>query len=211
VAKKKTSKKKSTKSADAAKAGAEAEPSKSKKKKKKTKKAEPEPAPVTAEPIGPLTAALVAEFTELVTHYPERRAALIPALHRCQEELGGWLSPDVLEACGTFFELEPVEVYGVASFYPMFHLHPVGEHVVGVCHNLSCALRGAEDVLETVCRVTGARPGKPSKDGRYSVMRVECQGACTAAPMIVLDGTFHENLNTAAVERLLHGEPGRNA
>ncbi len=146
---------------------------------------------------------LRAEFTELVSHYPTRQAALIPALHRCQEELGGWLTPEILEACAEFFELEPVEVFGVASFYPMFHLHPVGRHVVGVCHNISCALRGAEDVLREACRVTGAKPGGVSPDGRFSVVRLECQGACTAAPMLVLDGQFHENLDAAGVERVL--------
>lgn len=147
--------------------------------------------------------ALVREFEELVSHYPERKAALIPALHRCQEELGGWLTPDTLEACAAFFGLEPVEVFGVASFYPMFHLHPSGKHVVGVCHNISCALRGAEEVLAEVCRVTGAKPGRVSDDGRFHVERVECQGACTAAPMLVLDGAFHENLATADVQRVL--------
>jgi NADH-quinone oxidoreductase subunit E len=143
------------------------------------------------------------EFTELVTHYPERRAALIPALHRCQEELGGWLTPDTLEACAEFFGLEPVEVFGVASFYPMFHLRPVGKHVVGVCHNIACALRGSDEVLREVCRVTGSKPGTVSPDGQFTVTRVECQGACTAAPMLVLDGVFHENLAPADVERVL--------
>jgi NADH-quinone oxidoreductase subunit E len=149
---------------------------------------------------------LRAEFDQLVTHYPVRRAALIPALHRCQEELGGWLSPETLEACAAYFELEPVEVFGVASFYPMFQLRPTGKHMVGVCHNLPCALRGAEDILASACRVTGASPGQVSEDGRYSVMRVECQGACTAAPMMVVDGIYHENLTDAAVERLLGGK-----
>lgn len=151
---------------------------------------------------------LRAEFEELVTHYPERRAALIPALHRCQEELGGWLTPDVLEACADLFGLEPVEVFGVASFYPMFHLRPVGRHLVSVCHNISCALRGAEDVLREACRVTGARPGAVSPDGRFTVERVECQGACTAGPMLVLDGTFHENLVPADVARVLASANG---
>ncbi|MSR61430.1 MAG: NAD(P)H-dependent oxidoreductase subunit E [Planctomycetes bacterium] len=146
---------------------------------------------------------LRAEFSELLTHYPERQAALIPALHRCQEELGGWLTPDTLEALAEFFGLEPVEVFGVASFYPMFQLRPVGKHMVAVCHNIACELRGAEDVLREACRVTGAKPGQPSSDGRFSVMRVECQGACTAAPMLVLDGVFHENLATADVARVL--------
>jgi len=143
------------------------------------------------------------EFSELVTHYPERQAALIPALHRCQEELGGWLTPDTLEAVAEFFGLEPVEVFGVASFYPMFQLRPVGKHMVAVCHNIACELRGAEDVLREACRVTGAKPGHPSSDGRFSIMRVECQGACTAAPMLVLDGVFHENLAATDVERVL--------
>jgi len=150
-----------------------------------------------------LPASLQSELTELVSHYPERRAALIPALHRCQEELGGWLSPETLEACAAFFEMEPVEVFGVASFYPMFHLRPVGRHLVGVCHNISCALRGAEDVLREACRVTGAKPGGVSEDGRFSVVRLECQGACASAPMLVLDGAYHENLSEGDVERLL--------
>jgi NADH-quinone oxidoreductase subunit E len=161
--------------------------------------------PATAAQAPQLPPALVAELDELVTHYPERRAALIPALHRCQEELGGWLAPDTLEACAAYFGLEPVGVFGVASFYPMFHLRPVGRHVVGVCHNVSCALRGAEELLAEACKVTGSQPGGVSPDGRFSVVRVECQGACTAAPMLVLDGEFHESLAPADVARVLGG------
>ena len=152
-----------------------------------------------------LPAALLAEFDELVTHYPEKRAALIPALHRCQEELGGWLRPEALEALAAYFQLEPVEVFGVASFYPMFHLRPVGQHVVGVCRNIACELRGAQEILATACRVTGSQPGRVSPDGRFTVARVECQGACTAAPMLVLDGVFHENLTPEGAERVLGG------
>ena len=150
-----------------------------------------------------LPAKLREEFEELVTHYPQRQAALIPALHRCQEELGGWLTPDILEACADFFRLEPVEVFGVASFYPMFKLRPVGKHLVSVCHNISCHLRGAEEILATACKVAGAKPGHVSPDGRFTVERVECQGACTAAPMLVLDGAFHENLTPEKVHALL--------
>lgn len=152
-----------------------------------------------------LPAELVAEFDELVTHYPERRAALIPALHRCQEELGGWISPETMESCASYFELEPVEVYGVVSFYPMFRLTPPGRHVVKVCHNVSCELRGAPELLEEVCRVTGASNHGTSGDGRFSVETVECQGACTAAPMFDLDGVYHENLAPTDVQRILGG------
>jgi len=153
----------------------------------------------------PLPPTLVRELEELVSHYPERRAALIPALHRCQEECGGWLSPETLEACAAFFELEPVEVFGVASFYPMFHLRPAGKHVVGVCHNISCALRGAEQILAHVCERTGARPGRKgtSPDGRFTVLRVECQGACANAPMLEVGGEYHEDLDLAKVDQVL--------
>jgi NADH-quinone oxidoreductase E subunit len=146
---------------------------------------------------------LAAELEELVTHYPERRAALIPALHRCQEELGGWLSPQVLEDAAVFFRMEPVEVFGVATFYPMFRLQPRGRHLVGVCHNISCTLRGAEELLERVCEVTGAPAGGTSPDGRFTVVRVECQGACANAPMFDLDGTYHEDLDPERAERIL--------
>lgn len=146
---------------------------------------------------------LRSDLEELTTHYPQRRAALIPALHRCQEEMGGWLSPETLEDVAEFFDLEPVEVYGVASFYPMFHLKPVGRHVVGVCRNISCDLRGAPEIIEAVCRITGAQVGGTSADGNFTVEVLECQGACTNAPMMVVDGTYHENLDPQAVERIL--------
>ena len=148
---------------------------------------------------------LVSELDELCTHYPERRAALVPALHRCQEELGGWISPEVIEACAEYFELEPVEVYGVASFYPMFYLHPVGRHVVGVCRNISCDLRGAREILARASVVTGANVGETSEDGRFSLETLECQGACCDAPMMVVDGVYHENLFPDDVERILGG------
>lgn len=159
-----------------------------------------------------LTSELRAELTELASHYPKKRAALIPAMHRCQEELGGWLSPEILEALAEFFELEPVEVFGVASFYPMFHFKPVGRHVVSVCHNLACHLRGAEELIEKACEVTGCKaPGQTSPDGEFTVLRVECQGTCVNAPMFDLDGTFHENLTLDDAARILENAKGAKA
>jgi NADH-quinone oxidoreductase subunit E len=146
---------------------------------------------------------LADEFAELVRHYPEPRAALIPALHRCQEELGGWLSPQAIEDLAAFFALEPVEVFGVATFYPMFRLRPRGKHLVSVCHNISCTLRGAESLIAEVCRITGAPDGGTSPDGRFTVARVECQGACANAPMFDLDGVYHEDLTPERAETIL--------
>ena len=148
---------------------------------------------------------LVDEFDVLVTHYPERRAGLIPALHRCQEELGGWLSPETLEDVAAYFGLEPVEVFGVVSFYPMFRTHPRGAHLVSLCHNISCTLRGAEELLAKVCEVTGARVNGTSPDGKFTVTRVECQGACANAPMFDLDGVYHEDLDLDKATRILRG------
>lgn len=148
---------------------------------------------------------LVREFDELVKKYPDRKAALIPALHRCQEELGGWISPQTMEDLANYIGIEPVEVYGVASFYPMFHLKPVGKHMVSVCHNISCELRGATEIMEHVCRVTGAKPYGTSPDGKFTVWPVECQGACANAPMIDLDGVYHEDLTPEKVEKILGG------
>jgi NADH-quinone oxidoreductase subunit E len=148
---------------------------------------------------------LVDEFDLLVKKYPEKRAGLIPALHRCQEELGGWLSPDTLEDLAAYFEMEPVEVFGVASFYPMFHLRPVGRHMISVCHNISCELRGATDILEHVCKTTGAKPYGTSADGKFTVWPVECQGACANAPMIDVDGVYHEDLTNEKVDKILGG------
>jgi NADH:ubiquinone oxidoreductase subunit E len=124
---------------------------------------------------------LVAEFSELLTHYPHKQAALIPALHRCQEELGGWISPETMEDCASF------------------------RHVVSVCHNISCALRGADDVLAQVCEITGAHPHGTSADGKFTVATVECQGACANAPMFDLDGVYHEDLTREKVARILGG------
>ena len=150
-----------------------------------------------------LPEALTRELDELVKKYPQRRAALIPALHRCQEELGGWISPETMEDLAAYFGLEPVEVFGVASFYPMFHLAPVGKHVVSICHNISCDLRGADEIVEEVCRVTGASVHGTSPDGRFTVDTVECQGACANAPMFDLDGVYHEDLDVPKVRKIL--------
>ncbi|MDP6368929.1 MAG: NAD(P)H-dependent oxidoreductase subunit E, partial [Planctomycetota bacterium] len=145
------------------------------------------------------------DFAALAAKYPERRAALIPALHRLQAMRDGWLSPESIEDCAEWFELEPVEVYAVASFYPMFHLAPVGEHVVGVCRNIACHLRGAGRVLAEVENATGAKAGSTSENGRFTVETLECQGACTAAPMIVVDGEYIENIDPAGVGEILGG------
>jgi NADH-quinone oxidoreductase subunit E len=146
---------------------------------------------------------LLTEFTELVKKYPSKRSGLIPALHRCQEDLGGWISPEIMEDLAEFFELEPIEIYGVASFYPMFKMKPQGKHVIGICENVVCDLRGSDDIIDQVTRLTGAPAGGTSEDGKFSVERLQCQGCCTTAPMLDLDGVFHEELDADKVAKIL--------
>lgn len=146
---------------------------------------------------------LLSEFNELVKKYPSKRSGLIPALHRCQEDLGGWISPEIMEDLAEFFELEPIEVYGVASFYPMFKMKPQGKHVIGICENVACDLRGSDDIIEQVTRLTGAPDGGTSEDGKFTVERLQCQGCCTTSPMFDLDGVFHEELDADKVAKIL--------
>ena len=108
-------------------------------------------------------------------------------------------------AMGQLVDLEPVEVYGVASFYPMFYMRPVGRHTVGVCRNISCDLRGSRELLSRASQVTGAEVGRSSEDGRFYLETLECQGACCDAPMMVIDGQYHENLTPDEVEKILGG------
>ena len=91
----------------------------------------------------------------------------------------------------------------MVSFYPMFRLTPPGKHVISVCHNISCALRGADDILLHVCKLTGAKVHGTSPDGKFTVETVECQGACANAPMLDLDGVYHEDLSPESAAKLL--------
>ena len=103
---------------------------------------------------------LVAEIREIAARYPETRSAILPALHLAQERNDGWLPPQALEEVGTALGVTPAYVQSVASFYDMLHLEPVGRHLVEVCTNVSCALNGAQQVVEAFERELGVRPGE---------------------------------------------------
>jgi NADH-quinone oxidoreductase subunit E len=149
-----------------------------------------------------LEANLVAEFDQLAKNYPEKRAIMMLALHRLQD-VRGWLSPEALEDLAAYLGMEPVEVFGVASFYPMYRLRPCGQHVVSICHNISCDLRGAQDIVAAVCETTGAPLHGTSPDGKFTVTTVECAGACANAPMFDLDGVYHEDLTPEKAKQIV--------
>jgi len=109
-----------------------------------------------------------------------------------QDEHGGWLPPEALREVAEALELAPAQVEAVASFYDMLHLKPVGRHIVEVCTNLSCALVGAQQVVEAFERELGVHPGETTEDGAVTLRTVECAGGCGRAPVVVVDGRYRE-------------------
>jgi len=134
--------------------------------------------------------------------YPLRRGALLPALHLVQKEKG-WIAPETARELAAIFEIQPIEVLEVVTFYNMFHDRPQGRHHVYVCTNLPCSLRGARDLVHALEQHLGIEAGETTKDGRITLGHEECLGACAWAPMLRIGETYHENLDVETATRLL--------
>ena len=134
-----------------------------------------------------------AKYEEYLTRYPIRRAAIMPTLWLAQEEFG-WLSPDVMAYVAELLELPPAFVASVASFYTMYYKRPMGRHHVQVCTNLSCALRGADVIVDCLRTHLGIGVGETTGDGRFSLSEAECLGSCGTAPMMQVNDDYWENL-----------------
>jgi len=151
-----------------------------------------------------LEPALRAGFDRICARYPQKRAALLPILHLVQDR-EGFLSRESLVQVAEYLEIPPVEVLGVVTFYPMFRREPGGRHRVAVCRNISCHLLGARSILQAIEKRFGVQPGETTEDGRFTLESVQCQGACGYAPMLTLDGEYHENLTPEGAVELLEG------
>ena len=123
--------------------------------------------------------------------YPDRKSGVMSGLRLAQERYG-WLPPDALREVAEALDLTPAHVQAVASFYDMYHLAPVGEHLVEVCTNVSCALVGAQEVVDAFERELGVRPGETSEDGKVTLRTIECAGGCGYAPVVVVDHRYRE-------------------
>jgi len=135
-----------------------------------------------------------------------KRSAVIGALHAAQHENGGYLTPQLMDAVAAYLELPPIQVYEVATFYSMFETKPVGRHSVSICTNVSCMLRGAEDLVEHVEKKLGISLGESTVDGRIYLKREEeCLAACCGAPMMMVDHVYHENLTPERIDEILDG------
>lgn len=137
-----------------------------------------------------------------IAKYPERRGALLPALHHVQRELG-YIAPATAAEVAEIFGLRPVDVLEVVTFYNMFHAEKRGRHSVNVCTNLPCSLRGGRDLLRGLEAYLGVRAGGTTPDGRISLGHEECLGACAYAPMLRVGDTYHEDLDLAKAKRIL--------
>jgi NADH-quinone oxidoreductase subunit E len=146
---------------------------------------------------------LLDEIRELPAKYPQPRSAVMPALDLAQEEVG-YLTPDAMSEVAAALKLDPGYVEGVATFYTLFHLEPVGKHRFYVCTNLSCTLRGANDIVQHVKEAIGVHEaGEVSKDGLFSYEEVECLGACEYAPVMRLDHRYEKDLTAQKVDTLI--------
>jgi NADH-quinone oxidoreductase E subunit len=142
------------------------------------------------------------QIEQLKSRYPESKAAIMPVLWMAQQKFG-WLSEDVMRLVGDVMALPYAHVKGVATFYTMYFKKPMGKHHVQVCTNVSCMLRGGEQLLHHVMHRLNVRNNEATADGVFSLEEVECMGACGGAPMVAINEQFYENISQEELDRLL--------
>src|SRR5262249_53399485 len=142
------------------------------------------------------------KFRHLVSIYPRKRSALIPMLLLAQKERG-YIPNDAVDYVANYLELNPSEVDSILSFYTLLRRKPVGKYHIMVCTNLSCLLRGSDDIEACVKRKLGINLGEVTPDGLFSAIEFECLCSCTTAPVLQVNGEFYENLDVPKVERLI--------
>jgi NADH-quinone oxidoreductase subunit E len=147
-----------------------------------------------------------AEFERLLTRYPDRKAAILPALHLAQKEFG-YVSGEAIAYIAGLVGTSSAEIEGVATFYTMYNRKPVGKYHVQICRNLSCSLLGAEHLIEHVSKKLGVPPGETTPDGKFTLAKVECLGSCGTAPVMQVNDEYHENLTVESIDRILDQLP----
>jgi len=154
-----------------------------------------------------LPTAVKSEIDRWLTKYPadKKSSAVLAALHAVQHH-EGWVSRAQMDAVADYLDMPPISVYEVGSFYSMIELAPVGRNMVSICTNISCMLCGAEDIVDHVERKLGIRLGQTTSDGRITLKKEEeCLAACVGAPMMAVNGHYHEHLTIEKVDRILDG------
>ncbi len=142
---------------------------------------------------------------EILRQYPEdkSKSALLPLLHLAQAEFDGWLSAPVMDYVASILNIQPIEVYEVASFYSMFNLKPVGKYLIEICQTSSCWMCGSEDVVRYLEKKLQVEVGQPTQDGMFQIKTVECLGSCGTAPMFQIGDKYYENLTFEKIDQIL--------
>jgi NADH-quinone oxidoreductase E subunit len=143
------------------------------------------------------------QVQEIAEQYPDRRSAILPALRLAQERHEGWLPNEAFVEVGEALDLTPAYCRAVASFYDMFHLAPTGRHVVEVCTNISCALVGAQQVLEAFESELGVRAGETTEDGEVTLRTIECAGGCGWGTVVAIDHRYREPVKAEDVPAIV--------
>lgn len=146
----------------------------------------------------------LAEVRRLQGLYPDKRGALLPVLHLAQDTFG-YISLEIEEYVGTLFDFSSAHVHEVVTFYTMFFQQPKGRHIVAVCHNLTCHLMGAKDIIQHLKERLGVDPGETTPDGKVTFLTVECLCACEQAPMLQVDDRYEGLLTNEKLDRILGG------
>ncbi|RYY31348.1 MAG: NAD(P)H-dependent oxidoreductase subunit E [Chitinophagaceae bacterium] len=147
----------------------------------------------------------LAKVQEIIARYPEgkQKSAVIPLLHLAQETFGGWLSSESMDYVASLLQLEPIEVYEVATFYSMYNLKPVGKFLFEVCQTGPCMLRGSDDIIDYIKEKLNIGVGETTADGMFTLKTVECLGACGYAPMMQLGKHYREHLTKEKVDAII--------
>jgi NADH-quinone oxidoreductase subunit E len=145
------------------------------------------------------------KVNKIIGRYPEGRSksALLPVLHIAQEELGGYLSADVMDYVASILDIQPIEVYEVATFYTQFYLEQTGKYVIEVCHTGPCAICGGEKISEYLQKKLCILPGETTPDGIFTLREVECLGACGYAPAMQINTEFYEHLTEQKTDEII--------
>ncbi|MDX5151596.1 MAG: NADH-quinone oxidoreductase subunit NuoE [Acidiferrobacterales bacterium] len=146
-----------------------------------------------------------AEIDQWVAKYPaeNKRSAVMAALRIVQDQNGGYLTSDLIDAVAEYLDMPSIAVYEVASFYSMYELEPVGRHKICLCTNVSCMLCGSDDILAYLQKKLGIGFGETTPDGRFTLKEVECLGACGGAPMMQIHNKYYENLTPERIDEIL--------
>lgn len=145
------------------------------------------------------------KVNEIIARYPEgkQKSALIPVLHLAQDEFGGWLDAPVMDYVAEILQIQPIEVYEVATFYTMFKTKPTGKYVFEVCQTGPCMVNGSDDIIKYIGDKLGIKPGETTPDGLFTLKPAECLGACGYAPMMQLGKFYREHLTKEKVDSII--------